>query len=425
MGEERIIPPPPHSRRREAAILDEVPPALAIVLWQDVRQLRMWAECTAGERARLFNSDPAARARALSKRTEAPACAPELTSALNTFWNLRSAPVPADPAALGEACAAVVAWALENDHVQTAIEFAEAGALVSPTSPALANLAGRVTRGANEFERSEIWFQRAIGFARDRGDKIELTRAHLGYGTLCKELGRVNCARTHLNSGSALARKYGPPSLAAEAQHDLCALMIVRGRFKEARERARRALALYPKTHRRLPFFAADVALLFVLERRFRTAAHVLKSTLRLITQPAPRSVVLALSARAAAGAGRVEEAALLRRRALKLVEKNPGLEGVARWHLADSYRLVGDWEAADQEAQTVLRWATARNDRELARLTLMLVGIVRSRIPARPKPDEDADLRDFVVLLEKRISGWVPRRARSSSGPWGAEWVA
>lgn len=425
MGEERIIPPPPYSRRREAELWDEAPPALSIVLWQDVRHLRVWAECTSEGRARLFNSDPAARARVLSRRREALACAGELADPLATFWNLRSAPLTADPAALGEACAAVVAWALENDHGQTAIEFAEAGALVAPASPVLANLAGRVTRGANEFERSEIWFRRAIGFARDRGDKIELTRAHLGYGTLCKDLGRINCARTHLNSGSALARKYGPPSLAAEAQHDLCAFMIVRGRFKEARARARRALRLYPKTHRRLPFFAADVALLLVLERRFRTAASVLKSTLRLITQPAPRSVLLALSARAAAGAGRADEAALLRRRALKLVEKNPGLEGVARWHLADSYRLVGDWGAADREAQTVLGLASAQNDRELARLTHILIGIIRSRIPARPKPDEGADLRDFVQLLEKRISGWVPRRARPSSGPWGAEWVA
>lgn len=167
------------------------------------------------------------------------------------------------------------------------------------------------------------------------------------------------------------------------------------------------------------------MALLFVLERRYRTAASLLKSTLRLITQPAPRSVLLALSARAAAGAGRVDEATLLRRRALKLVEKHPGMEGVARWHLADSYRLVGDWEAADQEAQTVLRLASAQNDRELARLTHILIGIIRSRIPARPKRNEEAELRDFVHLLEKRISGWVPRRARPSGGPWGAEWVA
>jgi tetratricopeptide (TPR) repeat protein len=425
MGEERITPPPPYARRREAEILDEVPPALAIVLWQDVRHLCTWAECTPEERARLFNRDPAARARALTKRREALACVGDLADALATFGDLRNAPVTTDPAALGEACASVVAWALEHDHRETAIEFAEAAALVAPSSPAFANLAGRVTRGANEFERSEIWFQRAIGFARNRAEKIELTRAHLGYGTLCKELGRINCARTHLNSGSALARKYGPPSLAAEAQHDLCALMIVRGRFDEARARARRALQLYPKSHRRLPFFAADVALLFVLERRFRTAVSVLKSTLRIITQPTPRAVVLALSARAAAGAGRVDEAAGLRRRALKLLEKNAGLEGVARWHLADSYRLVGDWEAADQEAQTALRLASDQNDRELARLTHILIGIIRSRVPARPKPNEDADLRDFTQLLEKRISGWVPRRARSSSGPWGAEWVA
>lgn len=423
MGEERIIPPPPRTRHREGEILDEVPPALGIVLWQDVRHLRDWAESSQAARAGLFNPDPPLRV--LAKRKEARACVPELADALNTFSNLRCAPLTADGFLLGEACAAVATWALEHTYAQTAIEFAEAAALVAPQSPAFANLAGRITRGANEFDRSEIWFQRAIGYARDQNDKIELTRAHLGYGTLCKELGRVSGARTHLNSGSGLARKYGPPSLAAEAQHDLCALMIVRGRFREARTRAQRALRLYPKTHPRLPFFAADVALLFVLERRFRTAANVLRGTLRIVTQPTPRSVILALTARAAAGAGRTDEATVLRRRALKLVEKNSALEGVARWHVADSYRLIGEFETAEREAQRVLEMATAQDDRELARLTHILLKLIRRHAPARPKSTEDVELREFVQLLLTRLNEWVPRRARSSSGPWGAEWVA
>jgi len=423
MGEERIIPPAPRARHRETVILDELPPALGIVLWQDVRHLRDWAESTPDARARLFNPNPPVQV--VAKRREAIACAGELAEPLGMLWKLRGTPLTMDPGELGEACAAVASWALERGHVQTAIEFAEAAALVAPESASLANLAGRVTRGANEYDRAEIWFKRAIGYARDQDDKVELTRAHLGFGTLCKELGRVNGARTHLNSGSSLARKYGPPSLAAEAQHDLCALLIVRGRFAEAEKRARRALRLYPKTHHRLPFFAADVALLLVLEERFTSAVGVLRGILRVVTQPNPRAVVLALTARALAGAGRVNEATLYRRRATKLVEKSPGLEGVTRWHLADSHRLVGDWDAAEREADAALKIAARQDDHELARLTGNLLELIRNRLAAQPAPAEEGEGRDFLHLLTRRLSDWVPRRARSTGGAWGTEWVA
>jgi tetratricopeptide (TPR) repeat protein len=423
MGEERIIPPPPRARHRESSILDELPPALGIVLWQDARHLRDWAESTWDVRAGLFNPDPPVHV--LAKRRDAIACAGELAEALGTLGELRVAPLTTDPGELGEACAAISGWALERGHVQTAIEFAEAAALVVPESASLANLAGRVTRGANEYDRAEIWFRRAIGYARNQDDKVELTRAHLGFGTLCKELGRVNGARKHLNSGSSLARKYGPPSLAAEAQHDLCALLIVNGRFAEAEKRARRALRLYPKTHHRLPFFAADVALLLVLEERFTSAVGVLEGILRILTQPTARAVILALTARALAGAGRIDEATLYRDRATKLVEKNPGLEGVARWHLADSHRLAGEWDAAEREADAALEIAARHDDHELARLTRNLMDLIRDQLGARPAPPDEGDAHHFVQLLTRRLAEWVPRRARVTGGPWGSEWVA
>ena len=55
MGEERIIPPPPPARRHEMEILAELPNAAGLVLWQDVRHLRDWAESGSQLRAALFN----------------------------------------------------------------------------------------------------------------------------------------------------------------------------------------------------------------------------------------------------------------------------------------------------------------------------------------------------------------------------------
>jgi hypothetical protein len=161
-------------------------------------------------------------------------------------------------------------------------------ALVDATNPRLANLAGRLTRNANEWDRADVWFRRGIGMAREQENIIEQIWGHLGYGRLCQELGWVKGARKHLNRGSRLAWQDGPPSLAASAQHDLCAMLIVHGFLPEAELRARRALQWYPKNHPRIPLFGADVALMLVLDRRYVAAVRILRAVLRVVHQQVP-----------------------------------------------------------------------------------------------------------------------------------------
>src|SRR4051794_30697492 len=198
MGEERIIPGPPHFLHREGEILDELPDALGLVLWQDLRHLRDWAESPSEVRSRLFNP-PTVEVHA--KRRDARACAAELITALDTFASLKANPLTANPRDIGRACEQVVSWALEHEHTRTAIEWAEFAALVEPTNPKSANVAGRVTRNANEYDRAEIWFKRGIGYAREQGNVVEQIWGHLGYGRLCQELGWVKGARKHLGRG--------------------------------------------------------------------------------------------------------------------------------------------------------------------------------------------------------------------------------
>jgi tetratricopeptide (TPR) repeat protein len=424
MGEERIIPPPPPARLREGDILGEIPDTLGLVLWQYLRHLRDWADASPEARIALFS--PATPLWVAAKRKEARALAGELSEALGVFASLVDGPTAVSASAAADACVRVVEWALARDHVQTAVEWAEMAALIDPENPGLANLAGRVTRNADLYDRSEAWFRRGIGYARLMDDKVELTRAHLGYGTLCKLLGRVRCARRHLNSGSQLARKHGPPWLAAGAQHDLLTVLTLWGLYADAEQRAHRALALYPKSHPRIPLFAADAALLLVLERRFSAAARVLSGVLRLIREPAPRGVVLALTARALAGAGRADEAESCRRRALKLLEKHRRLEPVTRWHLADALRLSQQWEAARAEATIALERAMADNDREIERLARRTLRNVEAHRAAAPRGlGTDPERRAFVETLCARLAEWAPRRARPSRPPWGSDWAA
>jgi tetratricopeptide (TPR) repeat protein len=360
----------------------------------------------------------------MEKRRDASACVSELAGAFDTFRRVFEAPLAVDGREVAAACEQVVIWAQEQELRETAIEWAEVAAIVDPANARYANLAGRVTRNADEYDRAEVWFKIGLGSARENEDTIELIRAHLGYGTLCKLLGRVRCARNHLNAGANMAWRDGPPSLAAEAQHDLCAMLTVRGHLSEALERAQRALLWYPKTHHRIPFFAADVGLMLVLGRRFTAAARVLRNSLRHVQQPSARGVIMALTARAFAGAGEPEESAVLRRRVFKLLEKHTSLEPVTRWHLADAQRLAGNWDAAQAEAAATLAVAIDHNDREIERLTRYCLRLIDTR-RTEPAKAANGHLREFLRNLNERVSGWSPRRGRQWPGPWGADWAA
>lgn len=421
MGEQRIFPPPPRARHREREILGELPDAVGLVLWQDVRHLRDWAESSPEVRGKLFNPPTN---NVLAKRREARSSEPELADLFDTFATLKANPLQSETVVVGAACERIVEWALTHDHPQTAIEWAEVAAIVDSENPKLANLAGRVTRNANEYERAEVWFKRGIGLARQQDNVVEKFWGHVGYGKLCKELSRVKDARKHLNRASALARKQGPPSLAASAQHDICALLMVRGRLSEAAVRARRAFALYPKSDPRLPFFGADIALMLVLAGRYSAAVRLLRAVLRAVQQQSARTAIMALAARAFAGAGAHEEAAVFRQRALKLLAKHPTMEGVTRWHLGDALRLAGNWEGARAEAKASLAFANEQNDRETARMARILLQMIEDRKAATPRSGTTDAMREFVRELTDRVARWSPRRGRTP-GPWGMDRAA
>src|SRR5688500_2330255 len=119
MGEERAIPTPPRRRGREIQILQEVPGVLGMILWQELRHLHAWADPAVQDRAALFHAPMSTRALAL--RREARAGAGEIAPALLTFQGVVTSPMEADHAQVARACSSVVAWAVERDHVETAI----------------------------------------------------------------------------------------------------------------------------------------------------------------------------------------------------------------------------------------------------------------------------------------------------------------
>ena len=113
----------------------------------------------------------------------------------------------------------------------------------------------------------------------------------------------------------------------------------------------------------------------------------------------------------------------MLRRRALKLLDKHRAMEPVTHWHLADAQRLARNWSAAEAEAEQALAVAVDHNDREIERLTRILVRQVAERRSVRPK--RTGYLRDFLRLLAARLEAWSPQRGRNYPGPWGEDRAA
>ena len=423
MGERHAIPLQPAWRRAEVHIFDEVPEALALVLWQGLRHLRAWHQAPASRRAELFHPHP--RLSAESRLRDARAAAPELRTALNGLLSITRSPLAAADRDVAAACAEIARWAERQGHAQTAIVFAEAAAVLDGGDPALANHAGRLTRNAGEFARADLWFQRAIGLARGADASVEYTRAQLGYGRLWHTLGDVERARKHYNRGSVAAMRQGLEWLAAEAQHDIFALLIEFARYDEARLHAQRALRWYPKQHKRFPAFAADFAYLLVCTQHFSAAAPLLREAVRKIRTPNVRAVVAGLYRRALAGAGKTAHLEAARRRILGLTDDAECLAG-AHIHIGEAGRFAACWEMAARDAAMGLALAAQHGDANLEYLARNLAGKISSRAPT-PENVEllDSGVARLVDELAVRLERWNPGRDVQSRSAVRSAWVA
>jgi hypothetical protein len=99
------------------------------------------------------------------------------------------------PRQVGEACEAVVTWALDAGCAQIGLQFAEGAAAASPTDPYSNFLAGRTNRVAGADWRAETFYSRAIRFAHRQLAWDVYVRANLGLGPTTRG------ARPHQESG--------------------------------------------------------------------------------------------------------------------------------------------------------------------------------------------------------------------------------
>ncbi|HEX6909275.1 MAG TPA: hypothetical protein VF142_02720, partial [Longimicrobium sp.] len=249
MGEKHLVPHAPEWRRSERGILDEIPSVVGLALWQLLRHVRDWVDCSTTEREHLFHdtTQPWVNTKYRHAEIEAPAVA----SAIRVLRGLQAAPVAIGADAVADACSHIAEWASSLGWSETAVQYAEAAAAAVSASAHRANEAGRIARNHGEYARAETWFERGIALGRQQRDSIAYTRGHIGYGILCQTIGRDKRAQRHFNTASIAARKRGRFWLAAEAQHDLLLMMAERGEYAQAATHAKKALRWYPKHHPR------------------------------------------------------------------------------------------------------------------------------------------------------------------------------
>lgn len=228
----------------------------------------------------------------------------EIRDALHDLFRLPRETRPLSDRELARACRVIAEWAEDRSYSVTSVGFAEAAAHLVPDDPELANRAGRACRRAGERARAELWYERGFGLARRRGDVLQYVKGHLGYGALFRDRGDYGNALRWIKRAGISARKAGHREAGAEAMHDAFALAYLQEDFGRAASLIRRAARIYPVHARRVPYFAADLALLLSRRGLYGMALDLLRVVQVHLTAPVDCLQVWGLVAFASGGAG-------------------------------------------------------------------------------------------------------------------------
>lgn len=417
------MPPAPPRRLGDGSepvgmeVVKRLDGARAPVLFQALRYVYEWSRGVADEAGRVRMQGRPLSVAARELLEDAIEEVPQLAEALETFAALRAVPAEIDPARVGGACRAVASWADERSLITVAAHFAEAAAYADPESPECANDAGRLCRRAALNERAALWFDRAFYAARRLRRRREMIRALLGYGSLAKNLGRMDAALDAYERAARLARRTRRRKQAAEAYHDLLAITAEIGPFEHAEMHALTAAQLYPATHPYLPALAHDWAFLLVRLRHYTPALPLLRLALLRIERPGIRALVWSTLAWASGGARHRAQFDEAEREALALVAEFDEYAPAIYIHLAEGTRRLGRWTDAAAHASAAERASAERGAAMLEAEARELLRAIEERteppgelVPADP---------DGIELVRVTLTGRLqPRKGPGTDQP-------
>jgi len=383
---------------------------LAVVLWRAIRDVLLWAQSPSESRAGIF---PPLTAELTARHTAAVLEAPELVPALDVFMRLHREPEAIQESEVAGACQAVYRYADRHSLSVVAAHFAEAAAWADPSDAAYASDAGfacRITNVKDFPSRSAAWYQRAFILSiRARNEKAFIS-ALTGYGALMKKLGNFAEARSAYLRAARRAVRTGRRRKAARAFHYLFALGAETDDFTAAVYFARKSLSLYPVHDSLLPYLGHDWAFLLLRRGVYGSALRVLRRVERMIARPLDLVLVLGTAARAAGGAGAWEDYQRAESAIQKLIPHYPDRAAGALIGLAEGARSLGLWQEAASYADDALRQARGEPDPELVKTALVLIDVIRRRVPPEKETAPDAETAALTRRLAARLRRWEPR---------------
>jgi tetratricopeptide (TPR) repeat protein len=360
------------------AVLDEIPGAVGLVLWQSLRDVTLWAAVPPDMREGLFAPGSA---RLRLQELLAAAAEPALEVSLTTLAALAGSPGTADAEIVSLVCIQVSRWAEARGAFATAMGYAQAAALALPLEAAPALAAGTLALRWGRSARAETWLRRTLALARR-------ARQWEPYALACVELGGLfarrgdsaGAQRFHVQ-GLRASRRHGLIAVRGAALHGLLMLALEAGALDEAERYARGAMRAYGRGHPRLPELVHDVAYLWVRREAYGRAIPMLQKLLPTRVEAVDRALTLAILARAAAGAGDTrlyQEGWMDAWTVITRAPSEVGKHGRALLEMARGAALMRDWQHVEQAVRLASTAVPADAERAVARQVEELAAAVR-----------------------------------------------
>jgi tetratricopeptide (TPR) repeat protein len=386
------------------SILDEIGGDLGLLLWRSARNVALWSETPADQRASLFDG---AAARSRGDELAASEVHAELRGPLSVFTELLARPGEVDLLRLVNACRRVALWAEHRGALATALQFSQAAALTAPESAALAYAVGRLARRRAEYDRAESWYTRAVVQGRQTRDWRSYALAFSGMGNLHMQRGNYPAARrSHLRCLRVSERK-GLLELVGSAYHDLFLTAVENGAGGEADDLSVLAFQAYGRNDPRVPRLAYDVAYHWALQGFFDRSLKVAETLLVHMNDDSERAVVFGLIARTAAGVGDRERFLVAARETRLLAEREAARETAARALLGVVYGAanLGEWELAQDVGTRAVAIARRRGEGRVLLASEAALESVQNRfiepaVPVVPSVAAEDLATSFVAVL-------------------------
>jgi tetratricopeptide (TPR) repeat protein len=398
-----VFPPPPGWTRPDWDLCAEGEWGFQLLLWQRVRDVRLWGATPRDQRAGLFQ--PVLGWERIAEF--AAGLVPEIEASVRVLGGVVRYPELVAEADASTACMSIAAWAEENHLPETALHYAEAAACLDPLNAKAAALAGTACARRAADDRAQLWFERSHRVARRTKDWEWYVRALLRLGILLYELGQYRPAKRCYYRARSCALWAGFDAFAGKAHHDLLLIECAIGTFESGERHALRALDLYPVHYDRLPQLAHDIAYFFTCHGYYRPSLEVLHAILPMIIKPCERIAILGTLAKANAGLGNHGEHTASVADVLLFASLSDVNAAAALVLCAEGAMMLHDWERASMLAEKGADVAVRCREREPYRraVAVLAQGRAETASPAHADPSVAARVEALKTVVLSRLA--------------------